>query len=157
MLVLILLISSTANSKVLEGPGIPHYIRAAAAHFQLDAALMYAICKVESQCKPSAINKNDGTAEQKKFNVKSPSHGLFQLKLATARGVGFKGKSYDLLVPGVNAYYAAKLLHILYSKYGPNTPKVLSAYNAGHYTKANKDYVSKVLNFYSRIKIDKRS
>ncbi len=156
---LILFISSTANSKVVEMASIPHYIQAAATLFRVDPALMYAICKVESQCRSTAKNHDDGTKEQKALGLRIPSHGLFQIKLGTARGLEFKGTPAQLRQPGVNSYYAAKLLRNLYDRRDckNDTLRVLSAYNAGSYTKNNNSYVVKVLKEYAHIRIDKRS
>lgn len=157
-IVLILLISSTANSKVIEMFGIPHYIQTAAAAFNIDPVLMYAICKVESRCQ-TAINHDDGTKEQKALGLRIPSHGIFQIKLGTARGLQFKGKPETLREPGVNSYYAAKLLRNLYDRKDckNDTLRVLSAYNAGSYTKNNNAYVVKVIKEYVSIRVDKRS
>ncbi len=155
LLLLILFISSTANSQ--SQAGIPHYIQAAAVHFNVDPALMYAMCKVESMCIAKTINRNDGNKAQKAKGIISRSHGLFQLKLATARGLGFKGTSTELLAPGVNSYYAAKYVRYIYDKYGHDTVRAISIYNAGHYTNSNAHHVTKVLRAYARIKLDKRS
>lgn len=152
---LTLLISSTANSKETWIHSIPHYIQTAARAFDIDPALMYAICKVESRC-TSVTNKNDGTSAQKREGVRSPSHGLFQIKLATARSLGFNGKVAALLQPGVNSYYAAKLLSHIYARQ-KTAVRVLSVYNAGHYTKSNNKYVLKVIKEYVGIKLDRRS
>lgn len=73
----------------------------------------------------------------------SPSYGLCQVKLATARHMGFKGKPSDLLKPDINADLAAKYLRYQLNRYG-SMEKALSAYNAGRYIKANAGYVAKV-------------
>lgn len=160
-----------------ETSKIPYYMYNAASEFNLDVALLYAICTVESNCKPRAINHDDGTRKQKSEGIKDKSYGMFQIKLTTAQRLGFKAtevvmveKLYkgkvklvpkvinytaDLLKPTVNTWYAAKLLRHLYDRYG-NTEKVISAYNAGRYTKANTKYVNKVLRHYARYKLDKR-
>ena len=134
---------------------IPYYLYNASTKFKVDVALLYALCKVESNCKTAAINHDDGTTVQKSLNIKSKSFGLFQIKLATARSLGLKGSGKDLLKPEVNTYYAAKLLRHLYNRYG-DTYKVISAYNAGKYTKSNISYIHKVMKNYVRFKIDQR-
>jgi soluble lytic murein transglycosylase-like protein len=121
----------------------------AASYYGISIKLMYAICKVESNCKPHAVNPNDGTAAQKKAGIISKSHGLFQIKLATARGLGFKGKSSELQKPETNSWYAAKYLNELQRRYQGNAIKIISAYNAGCYTSRNKMYVNKVLQQYA--------
>lgn len=135
---------------------VPYYISNAATAHNLDVALMYAICTVESHCKTSAINTDDATASRKLAGIKEHSLGLFQIKMATARGLGFKGSKKELMKPEINSWYAAKLLRSLYDRYDENTVKAVSGYNAGRYTKANKDYVNKVLKNYARFKIDRK-
>jgi soluble lytic murein transglycosylase-like protein len=156
---------------------VPYYIYNAATHFNIDIALMYSICMVESNCRARAVNHNDGTPAQKAAGIVDKSYGLFQIKTATAKNLGFiikedvtvekfrRGKvvktkktidhTKDLLKPEINAWYAAKLLSHLYERYH-DTPKVISAYNAGHYIKSNKDYVRKVLVQFVRYKIDRK-
>ncbi len=134
---------------------VPYYIYNAATAFQLDSVLMYSICQVESNCQPKAFNPHDSNAQQRSRGIVDKSYGLFQIKLSTAKSLGFDKHAKELLKPEVNAWYAAKLLRSLYSRYG-ETPKVLSAYNAGRPSKCNRGYVSKVLKYYARYKIDQR-
>lgn len=179
ILLFIGLIAFTANMKSVESDTstIPYFMYNASSKFDLDIALMYAICRVESNCKASAINHDDATAGRKAQGIKEKSMGLFQIKPATAQSLGFilretittqkikNGKCIqvkkqvshvkELLSPETNAWYAAKLLRHLYDRYH-DTVKVISAYNAGRYTSSNKEYVNKVLRQYARYKIDKR-
>ncbi len=134
---------------------IPSYILKASEYFDVDAGLLYAICSVESRCQPGAINEDDATIANKARGVIEHSIGMFQLKLATARGLGFKGTKSQLIRPEVNTWYAAKLLRHLYNRYN-DTPKVISAYNAGFYTRYNNRYVNLVLEQYIRLKLDRR-
>lgn len=175
--ILIGLLSSIQDVKANDSDKIPFYIYNAANKFHLDIALLYSICTVESRCRVNAVNHNDGTKAEKEAGIVKKAYGLFQLQLDTAKSLGFKdtaeiqvsvkrhGKIIkvkktvstvkDLLNPEINTWFAAKYLQKLYKKYN-NTNKVISAYNAGHYTRANDDYVLKVLKNYSRYKIDKR-
>lgn len=134
---------------------IPYYMYNASNVFRVDLALLFALCKVESNCKDDAINHDDGTQRQKQAGIINKSYGLFQIKLGTARQLGFKAKVKDLLKPDVNAWYAAKLLRELYDSYG-STSNVISAYNAGKPVRSNRDYVNRVLSYYADYKIDKR-
>ena len=168
-------------AKVAESNGkgvrIPFYILNAASQFNIDADLMYALCRVESNCNPKAVNHSDGTPAQKAAGMIVKSYGLFQIQLSTAEDLGFISKetleidrirhhkiikvkktidhTKELLNPATNSYYAAMLLAHLYHRYG-DTERVISAYNAGRYIKSNKDYVYKVLLNYTRNKIDRR-
>ena len=153
----------------------PFYIFNAASNFGIDQTLMYAICTVESRCRSRVINHDDARKAEKDRGIVKKSFGLFQLQIDTAKFLGFKRYTevsvvvtkrhktkivikkidhiLDLLKPEINAWYAAKLLNHLYKRYH-NTPKVISAFNAGHAITSNKDYVLKVLKAYSRLKID---
>lgn len=107
--------------------------------FNLPPGLMSAVCFAESTHRPSAVNVHDGG---------SKSLGLCQLKLATARLVGFTGTEKDLLDPGLNIYYSGKYLKRQLSRYGGDIPKAVSAYNAGTYRPSNKDYVKRVFDHW---------
>lgn len=156
-LVLYILILSLINPTPGKSDSdvIPYYIYNASTSFKLDVALLFAVCTQESLCKAKAINNNDGNKAAKARGIKEHSHGLFQLKLATARALGFTGTHKQLMDPETNTWYAAKLIRSLYDKY-KTTDKVLSAYNAGHYTKSNKKYVDSVLRHYAHYKLDRR-
>ena len=179
LIVLLALMSplTVAQAQDLTPSKVPYYILNAASTHNIDVNLMMALCMTESRCNPKAVNKNDGTPEQKAKHIRIRSYGLFQIQLATAETVGFEstydvasfkvkhGKkvqvikkvdnSAELLKPEVNAMYAAKLLSKLYKKYH-DTAKVISAYNAGHATEGNEDYVLKVLKAYAKFTIDRR-
>lgn len=178
LIVLIFLCLTTVAAKEVasDTSTIPYYMYNAANKFKLDLSLLYAICRVESNCRPKAVNHDDGTKSEKQAGITKKSYGLFQVQLATAKSLGFqtketimveikrKGRSRrvlkvidrrdDLLKPDVNVWYAAKLIRRLYDKYG-DTVKVISAYNAGRPVSYNKEYVNKVLRQYARYKIDK--
>jgi len=153
LLLSILLTPSAVESKT---PNVPYYMYTAANAFQIDIALLYAICSVESKCKPGSINKDDATKYKKSLGVVEHSLGMFQIKLATAKSLGFKGSKKELMKSETNTWYAAKLIDHLYTRYNHDTIKVISAYNAGRYTKCNKKYVNLVLEHYARYKLDKR-
>lgn len=151
ILVLLLAVPTAVDAR---NNGIPFFMTNAASSFNIDVTLLYAICMQESHCRAGAINHNDGTKLQKNSGIVSKSHGMFQIKLATAKALGFNGNTKDLRKPEVNSYYAAKLLRSLYNKY-QDTIKVVSAYNAGKPITGNKDYTRRVLEYYVRLKIDK--
>lgn len=156
---------------------VPFYMYNAASEFNLDVALLYAICQKESNCRSRAINHDDGTKAQKAAGIIDKSYGLFQIKESTAVGLGFEPEKVvttkvykdgkmkvvtrtvnhrkDLLKPEVNAWYAAKLIRHLYDRY-KDTSRVISAYNAGRPIKGNKAYVNVVLANFAKYKLDKR-
>jgi soluble lytic murein transglycosylase-like protein len=113
----------------------------------LPQGLLSALCFVESSHRPAAINLDDNG---------SASIGLCQIKLETARLVGFKGTESDLQnQPKLNAMYAAKYLKKQLNRYHGNVPKAVAAYNAGTYYQkkngmaANQYYVNKVFKAWS--------
>jgi soluble lytic murein transglycosylase-like protein len=177
MIALLAIPVSQVNSNADQHTKIPYYMYNAANAFNIDVALLYALCKVESNCTARAMNRYDSNQDQRSKGIVDKSYGLFQLKVATAKGLGFKDSEVisvtikrhnktlsikktishveDLLKPEINTWYAAKLLRHLYNQYN-DTNKVISAYNAGRYIRANKDYVCKVLSKYAMYKIDRR-
>jgi soluble lytic murein transglycosylase-like protein len=86
------------------------------------APLLAAICWVESAHRPHVTVWDDNG---------SASIGLCQIKLATARMMGFKGKIHDLYIGEVNAKYAAKYLKYQLDRYASDWHKSTAAYNAG--------------------------
>ena len=110
------------------------------ASHDLPQGLLSALCHVESKHQVSAFVAHDGS---------SPSYGVCQIKLATARSVGFKGQEKDLMQPSINIKYAAKYLKRQLNRYNGDTRKAVAAYNAGTYFEKNKrpanfTYVRKV-------------
>lgn len=164
VIALILLISVILVPRDGVTSSVPQYMLNASNEFDIDIALLYAICTQESKCNPNAVNRNDGNKSQKSSGKVIHSIGLFQIQLPTARHLGFKGTYAKLRTPETNAYYAAKLLRQLYDKY-TDTVKVISAYNAGegavdHWlgTKSKKlrnvGYIHMVLKNYVKFKLD---
>lgn len=102
--------------------------------FNLPQGLLSSICYVESGHRPEAVHENDGGTR---------SHGLCQIKLGTAKSLGFVGTGTELRKPENNIYYAGKLLayHINRCK---SIDKAVLAYNSGKCTKGNFSYVKKV-------------
>ena len=87
----------------------------------IDPNLLSAVCFVESGHKEEAYVAMDG---------KTPSYGLCQIKKGTARDMGFRGSSAQLMQAETNAFYAAKYLKYHYKRNG-NWEKAVISYNAG--------------------------
>ena len=111
----------------------------------VDPALVSAVCFVESGHKPSAYVAMDG---------QSASYGLCQIKLSTARDMGFKGTAHELMEPATNALYAAKYLRWQYERYGI-WAKAVSAFNCGRVCN-NPGYVSRVRKVYRPMLLRKK-
>lgn len=99
--------------------------------FDLPKGLQSALCFVESTHRAHVVNKDDG---------KSSSIGLCQIKLATARMMGFKGTAEQLKDPKINAYYSAKYLRWQLDRYDWHLDKAIAAYNSGTFIPGKKNF-----------------
>lgn len=100
------------------------------ATFNLPAGLLSALCFVESGHHVQAINLSDHG---------SPSLGLCQVKLATARGLGFRGPEKELTTNArINAHYAGAYMRYQLNRYHGNTTMAIGAYNSGTFRVNNK-------------------
>lgn len=123
--------------------------RAADTH-TIPYPLLRAICMVESNLDARAYHADDNG---------SASYGMCQVKLRTARWMGYKGPSSRLFNPKVNAEIAARYIKYLLRRYHSNVRLSVSAYNAGHVMYWNKklvneNYVRKVMRVYQRILLE---
>lgn len=115
-------------------------VTAAAKAASVSPSLLLAICTVESNLNPHAVNVHDGG---------SASYGLCQLKVATAREFDHKASPEMLLDPKENARVAAAYLSFQVKRY-QTVQCAVAAYNAGscirnsHGTIRNIRYVRNV-------------
>ena len=135
-LVMLLPISLSAGS--YKGSNIEKALDISANRSGVPHRLLKSICMVESKLNPKAFNKYDGG---------SPSYGLCQVKLKTAKWVGYRGNARGLFNPYTNAGLAGKYLRYQLDRYNGDWIKAISAYNRGsaRLTK-NRKYVNLVLN-----------
>lgn len=104
-----------------------------AMKYNVKPLLLASIIHHESAMHVSAIN--DG--------ARIKSYGLGQLTERTARKeCGVLGK--DIMDPGKNLDCSAKVLAHLLKRYKGDQVKAISAYNAGHFSQYNKQYVRSV-------------
>lgn len=109
--------------------------------FGLPPGLLSAVCFTESSHNVSVIHHHDGRGD---------SIGVCQLKLATARVMGFQGDARTLQLPEVNIYYAGKYLSHQLHRYYRDIGSAVAAYNSGTLRVdargeiRNKNYVRKV-------------
>ena len=122
--------------------GLPSWACDAQLQTGIDPALIYSICHVESTGRVAAYTPHDGDG--------TPSYGVCQIKMNTARHMGFKGTEAELLQASTNAKYAAKYVIWQYKRYN-DLLKAISAYNVGH-SSSNDRYVNKVMTLYTQIK-----
>lgn len=110
----------------------------------LPPGLIDAVCFVEYSHNPGAhlIRHNDG---------KGDSLGTCQIKLATARMMGFKGTKEELMLPEVNVEQAARYLAYQLKRYGGDYAKAVTAYNAGTtYSHGGSKYLAQVFNAWAQ-------
>src|SRR5581483_1377227 len=105
-------------------------IMKAAKIAKVSGTLLFAICSYESNGFTVQINKVDGG---------SPSYGICHVKEGTARMLGFKGKTLELMNPVTNAKWAARYLAYQVSRYGEEDwCKLTAAYNAGSFNESKR-------------------
>lgn len=91
--------------------------------YNLPPKLLSGICYVESGHKVKAINVNDGGAD---------SLGVCQIKLETAKLVGYRGTAKELHHSAfMNISYAGKYLRKQLDRYHDDVIQAVAAYNAG--------------------------
>lgn len=95
--------------------------------------LVAAIIKVESGGNPNATGRHGEI-------------GLMQLKLRTARSVGFKGTRKHLYHPATNVTFGTAYLNLALRRAGGNACHAATLYNRGIYAKPRKStYARKVM------------
>lgn len=105
-----------------------------ATKYKIPPKVLIAMARVESSLRHKVVVLDDGG---------SPSFGLFQVKLSTARQVGLCFKKCDLLDIKLNVTAAAKYLRWQLERYDWDIRKAVSAYNAGTF-RGNYNYWLKV-------------
>ncbi len=88
----------------------------------LPTGLLSSVCYIESTHNINAISHYDG---------KTHSYGICQIKLETAKTLGFKGTAAELMKPKINIHYAGKYLQKQILRYD-NTTRGIVAYNRGN-------------------------
>lgn len=109
--------------------------------------LLVSVCKVESGLNPATKTHFDGRKDPRTgLRRYSPSHGLCQIKMATARFMGFTGDEKSLYNIDTNSRYAAKYLRFHLDQYDGDWVMAVAAYNRGSsgVTISNTLYVKKV-------------
>lgn len=98
------------------------YFHMTTLSFNLPPGLLESVCFVESSYNVNAIHHDDG---------KGDSLGVCQIKIGSARMMGFKGTSKQLMDPATNIYFAGKYLSHQLKRYNQNVTKSLISYNQG--------------------------
>jgi soluble lytic murein transglycosylase-like protein len=105
-----------------------HIILKAAKTAKISGVFLLAICTHETKLTNIQV-LNDGG---------STSYGICQVKYDTAKMLGYDGKPEGLMVPSVNAKWAAEYLKYQYDRYGGVWYRAVAAYNAGQYNESTK-------------------
>jgi soluble lytic murein transglycosylase-like protein len=100
----------------------------------LPAALANAVIRIESNYNSRIVHAGN--------------YGLMQIKLATARAVGFSGSAAELLDPDTNLHYGLKYLGSVYQQSQGDLCLTVMKYQSGHralrMTASNRAYCRKV-------------
>ena len=86
--------------------------------------LVHRVIVRESRYNPRAVSK--------------VNYGMMQIKLATARGVGYTGTAQGLLDPDTNLTYAVKYLAGAYRAAGGDQNRAVAYYAGGYYYAAKR-------------------
>jgi soluble lytic murein transglycosylase-like protein len=95
-----------------------------AAANNLPTELVHRVIMRESRYNPRAVSKGN--------------YGMMQIKLATARGLGYTGTAQGLLDPETNLTYAVKYLAGAYRVANGNINRAVSYYAGGYYYAAKR-------------------
>lgn len=86
--------------------------------------LVHRVIMRESRYNPRAVSKGN--------------YGMMQIRLATARGLGYTGSAQGLLDPNTNLTYAVKYLAGAYRAAGGNHNRAVAYYAGGYYYAAKR-------------------
>jgi soluble lytic murein transglycosylase-like protein len=100
----------------------------AAKKIGVSGYLLLAICTHETGLTNKVVQHDGGT----------PTFGVCQVKLGTAKMVGYDIKGDDLMNPEVNAEVAGAYLKYQIDRYDGNICKATASYNAGRYNPSMK-------------------
>ena len=97
-------------------------------------ALAHAVIRIESNYNSTIVHAGN--------------YGLMQIKLGTARSLGFSGVPATLLDPNTNLHYGLKYLGDAYQREGGDLCRTIMKYQSGHralrMTAANRKYCQRV-------------
>lgn len=102
---------------------IPALFILVSMQMNLPPDLLSSLCYVESKHDIAAVHVDDGATN---------SLGICQIKLETARELGFKGSEKQLMDPKTNIYYAGAYLAYQMNRYQGDMTKAVISYNLGH-------------------------
>jgi soluble lytic murein transglycosylase-like protein len=90
---------------------------------------------------------------ESRYNARAVSkgnYGIMQIRLGTARGLGYTGSAAGLLDPNTNMTYAVKYLAGAYKVAGGNESRAVQLYASGYYYAAKRQGMTQVARSRSR-------
>jgi soluble lytic murein transglycosylase-like protein len=78
---------------------------------------------------------------ESRYNARAMSGGncgLMQIRLGTARALGYRGTAAGLLDPDTNMTYAVRYLAGAYRAAGGNEARAIALYNSGYYSSRHR-------------------
>ena len=108
--------------QVAPADGISSVAAAQASAAGVPASLVERVIRRESGGNPRAVHAGN--------------YGLMQIKLGTARAMGYTGSAAGLLDPQTNVTYAVRYLAGAYRAAGGNESRAVALYSSGYYTQA---------------------
>jgi len=124
-------VASSNSSSATSSGGRPYdaMIASHAAANGVPAELVHRIVMRESRYHPQLVGRGGAS-------------GLMQIKLATARGMGYTGSAAGLLDPETNLTYGVKYLAGAYRTAGGNHTRAVGYYASGYYYAAKRQRVT---------------
>ncbi len=110
---------SAIPSAFAQGADYQALVASHAAANGVPAELVHRVIMRESRYNPRAVSKGN--------------YGMMQIRLQTARGLGYTGTAQGLLDPETNLTYAVKYLAGAYQAAGGNADRAVHYYAAGYY------------------------
>ncbi len=101
-----------------EGGAYSGLVASHAAAHGLPPSLVHRVIMRESRYNPRAVSKGN--------------YGMMQIRLGTARAMGYQGSAAGLLDPNVNMTYAVKYLAGAYRAAGGNPDRAVALYASGY-------------------------
>lgn len=111
-------------SAFAQGAPYQGLVESHAAANGLPPALVHRVIMRESRYNPRAVSRGN--------------YGMMQIKLQTARGLGYTGTAQGLLDPETNLTYAVKYLAGAWRAAGGNADRAVRYYASGYYYAAKR-------------------
>lgn len=115
---------ASTNAAASDRSSLESMAAAHAAANGVPLSLAHRVIMRESRYNPRAVSKGN--------------YGIMQIRLGTARGLGYTGSAAGLLDPNTNMTYAMKYLAGAYRVAGGNESRAVSLYASGYYYAAKR-------------------